>query len=634
MPEYIGVVSAVIMDKIKVMASSRGDVIKDMVYGLTPLQCLEFYYQLKKKNKKGSQIAVTYASAREMEFMFQHLPAHIKDRIFKSYRWRQIVEELSDESDRLSQELELGLEKWKELESRALIDINNILIDEVSQIDLGDFKISCVLGKRLLVRKSKSGHVVTIYDIYNFFKGNLREAYHTWTGIDVPALDRHNIMQLDLRNSADTTQLEATMIAEAQMIAELAQMLGDKLSEGGIKLAGYHGPTAITSAVLGKSKAKDEYHAYARRTQHPPALWGAMNGSFFGGRTEQIKLGVCENVRVYDLNSAYASASLLLPRLTKRPSFTDKFEVNPFSIWYVEFDAEGCYLPCLPVRTLGNRIIYPSRGSGWYWFPEVNYAMKKMKSVTIKHGFVFDYIPAKFTEAIADLYEFRRRLKAEGHPLESAVKTALAGIYGKFCEREGRGRFYNLFYAAFITSFTRAKIAESIEGREESVICILTDAIHTMSDLDVDVNDDMGGYSLKTYDRGYYCDLGVYGLEREGDLVKTATMGFAKKDFGDLMAQFMEKGYYAADLELFIGHNLHSMAPGKFKKYLQIQRETKDNSPLAHNSRAFIKPEGFDLSTGWIDSLPKAGMITDSRMYSPSAIKDIHMAKEVARAKR
>lgn len=632
---FIGVVSVVVREKVRFMSASDGRKIANLREGLSVQECLDFYYSLAGKKDKKRPTIVTYASSQESEFMFSSLSPSLKDKIFKSYDYRNIVESLGLENERLFEELSSpSVEPVKKAENEALIAINKLLLEEVNQTETAGYRLGFASGKKLSLRRPNQNHVVTVYDIYGFFNKSLREAYAEWCGLDIPMLDRHRWEMVKLSNSADTSMLELVMLKEAEAIANLATALSRKLSEGGIKVRSYHGATAVTSAVLSKSKAKDEYHNYAYRRQYPPMMWQAVNQSFFGGRIEQVKLGTMDDIKVYDINSAYASASLLLPRLLKLPKYTSTFEDNPFSIWRVEWEDRDCYLPVLPVRLPSGKIVYPSRGSGYYWYPEVNHALKAMKNVRVSHGYVFDYIPAKFTESIYDLYQFRQKLKREGHPLEKVIKLALASLYGKFCETNGKGTYYNLFYAGFITAFTRARMMEAVQGREGATICFLTDAIHTLADLDVDVSDQIGSFSVKRYDRGTYCDIGVYGLQRDGELVKTATMGYANADFDAMSGEFAEKKIYHGNLDMFIGHNLHSLAPMKFKKYLQVSTEERVNSPLEQGSRVFVGIDGIDLTEDFCDSEPRVGIAVDSKTYAPNAKRDISMAKEMARAIR
>lgn len=619
---FIGIAFAVVGHQVEGVVASSGATLFDS-NGLTPASVLDFLYNLKSKRDKS--VLVGYGFAYALEFLFANLPEAVRDKLFQSYDYRILHEETESEIERYEDALFHATgEEAQEL--RLFKEINELTLKDLADVRVDEWSVRYIAGKRLTIKRNKRS--ITIFDASGFFQQSLAKTLASWGLPDLYKIPVAEQNKLNVSRSYPRTQLEFATLQVAERIETLVTLLDNQLVANGIKLRSYHGATAITSAVLAKGKATDEYHSYRYRRQHNNQSWEAMVSSFYGGRIEQLQLGVANEVYVYDINSAYASASLFLPKITRKPRFVKRFSGNPFSLWFCRFNSSGLLSP-FPVRKPNKSIYYPESGAGWYWFSEVNHAINAGHQVDVEFGYEFPYRPASFPEEIKKLFLLRQQLKREGNALERTLKLSLAGLYGKFSQHQGKGRYYSLYYASFITAWIRTQLLEAVQGSEESVICLLTDAIHSTVPLNVKVSEDLGAFSEKRYDKGIYIDLGVYGLYRDNQLVKKATMGLRDVDFSSLATEFLESHRYTSSQELFIGHNLHALQPLRYNRYLGVQTETRIVEPLTQTGRVFDEPQG-EL----IRSSPRKGIVLPSGKYQPSRLRDITLAKEIIKMKR
>lgn len=569
--------------------------------GITFEAALKFFFSLRRL-KKDSDVFICYAFQTENEFLFSQLPAELRDKLFRSHKVREQLEDLEYELDELDYQL-LTIDDNDE--NYQLYDfekyVNQLSLKELVDVEYRGYKIRLINGKLLSV--NKSGQRFILFDVYGFFRKPLQKAVNEWCKEDIPLL---NIQNLELIGGAEVRQLAAYGGFEARHIAKLMTVLNDSLIANDIHLSRFHGATTISSYLLSKSKARKQYHSYKHRRQFGGRLHHAVTQAYYGGRIEQLKIGTFnDGVNVYDINSAYAHASSLLPVITGKPLFSDKWKNETFSLWYCDYDfsALNPYFGLLPNRDIGNLIKYKVRGKSFFWQPEVKYILDNYPNcINIQFGYYFPYKLADFTKAIIELYELRIRLQHEQHPLEKVIKLALAAIYGKFCQRDGYSYYYNLFYAGFITSFTRAKMLEAVKGYERSIICFLTDAIHTIDTLPILESDALGSWKRSEYERAQYLDSGIYRLyDAQGNVVKEKSKGFRSFDFEKALQDLQAERQYTGLAEFFIGHNLHTFLPMHFQRYLSLQVEPKTTNPFEQRTRYF-ETLGIDLTETWCDS--------------------------------
>lgn len=575
--------------------------------GIHVREALDFLFSLIKHRKKTGVVFVCYAFSRDNEFIFSTLPSDLKDKLFQSERIKNKIENLALDTESVEDvyySAELDSQEYEQADFERYV--NHLSLTELKEVEYEDYKISLVNGKILTI--NCDGKSLSIYDIFGFFKpkglGETANAYLD-TALCSAFLDRNNLPLLTDLSVFERLRLHSDI--EVGTIAGIATKLNIELQKIDINLSRFHGASAITSYWLTKYKARTQYHNYRFKRQHAPEYWKAKQQAFYPGRSEQLKLGTIKNVNVYDINSAYAFASTFLPVLLHKPFYSEEWQSTPFSCWLVDYDfsSVNSYFGLLPNRDFGM-VRYKIKGKSYFWQPEVSWLMKHYpECIEVKGGFVYDYTPAPFAEGIEVLYNLRLELQRQGNPLEKVIKLALANFYGKFCQHNGKGHYYNLDYAGFITSLTRMQLLEATKGYERDTICFQTDAIHTTAFLPVSLSDSLGEWKISKFSRVTYLDNGVYqGRDNVGRITKTKTRGFRNFDFKRALAEIKDKRTYTALAEFFIGHNLFTRDQFKGVEYLADYKQPKTMTPVTFDRSAMRLFEvlDVDLTETFIDS--------------------------------
>jgi hypothetical protein len=579
--------------------------------GIDAERAIEFLFSLVwERSPKETTVFVTYDFRRDNEFIFSTLPASLRDKVFESDQIAKRKDELENEnenfdailfgSDRDSQEYE---------QADFFKHVNRFMLRDLSEVTVNGYQIKLCNGKFLSIRRGS--RIITFYDISSFFTSKtLADSFQEWSNRNVVVLDS---AYLDNRfPSGDLDGLAFCSVMRCGCIAKLAKNLNSALVEVDINLTRFTGSGAIASKILSKGKAKTEFHNYRYRRQLSPELHKAVWQSYYSGRTEQFKKGTVKDVFIYDINSAYAYASSRLPRMLRKPRYARAWKPVPFSIWFVTYDftrannRDPFYFGLFPNREFSNFVKYKLKGSGYFWQPEVSFALHHFpECIEIKQGFILDYEQAEFTTEIERVYALRQKLAAEQNPLEKVIKKGLASLYGKFKQSNGKGHYYNLFYSGFITSLTRSQLLNATLGNEKDTVAFSTDAVHsTNPNLPVPVNDELGSFKKEHYDYITYLDNGVYRAYQNGQVVKEKTRGFKSFNFDQALAEIKDDKSYTALIEFFVGHNFYSKNLFKQAEYLNQLEILKrfEMMPDARNATRIFDMADFDPTAGFTDS--------------------------------
>lgn len=601
-------------------------------------RAIQFLFNLVHQRKRRSGITfVCYAFSRDNEFIFSTMPRDLKDKLFQASSIKKQITELETENETLDEILYSANEMTDDFQ-RADFDrhVNGLTLKELHEVAFNGFHIHLINGKVLTIRKGKKS--ISIYDIFGFFKPkSLRATVKIWLDEDIPLLDRRT------NNDPDEETMKARAMFESYYVAKLAMRLNDELEKEGIRLSRYHGASAISSHWLHKFNAKDSYCAYRHRRQLSPELHKAIWQAYYGGRVEQFKIGTLKDVNIYDINSAYAFACSFLPVLLKKPTFVSEWSDKPFSLWFCEYDFSRLnpYLGYLPHRDAYNFTRYKMKGRGYFWQPEIIFMLANFPDcVEIKYGFDLEYEQAPFAKEIEYLYACRQRLQDTNNPLEKVFKLALASLYGKFAQHNGTARYYNLMYAGFITSFTRAQLLTAVRGYENETISFQTDAIHTSANLSVSLSGSLGEYKQTKYERVVYLDNGIYtGFDANGQ-TKVKTRGATTFDFDKAILEFNQTRAYSALNEFFIGHNIFTQHLFSGADYLEHYKTAKESSPLTTSRFAARVFElagvgGDDITDAYFDSrIVTADARRESSLFRRSNFLESNFALDTIEAGR
>ncbi len=208
---------------------------------------------------------------------------------------------------------------------------------------------------------------------------------------------------------------------------------------------------------------------------------------FHGGRNEQYHFGIAKegDWQDIDLSSAYPTAMSRIGtpdwNSVRQVKDVDDFEVDDLGFAWVEFEFPTTVrFPTLPVRT-AHGIIFPRKGESYCAAPEIVLARNLGAKLTVIMAVIVDTDKTKpiFVDFIRSCIE-KRNDHAKGTFDNLFWKEVGNSTYGKTAQGLRDRRVYNLFkddmeklepsqltqpfFAAFITSYTRAVLGEILNG--------------------------------------------------------------------------------------------------------------------------------------------------------------------------
>ena len=416
--------------------------------------------------------------------------------------------------------------------------------------------------KHKFVKNSKGKYApdydanVTVWDVIGFFQGTFLNTIKKWLGNDAP-----DLLLIEegkaLRNKFDADNIDFIMkynSAELRLLVTLMESLQKHLTVLGLSLSRWDGAGAVASAMFKKHEvAKAFKHKDGGkwiRDELPKDVQTCAQYAYFGGRIELGKYGVHEGtIYHYDIASAYPSAQWDLPALNKgtwrKVNHVKMDTLNKFSVIHVKWNLPDLLFCPFPFRaqSLQGKILYPTTGEGWLWYPEVKACadwLKTDKGKTYnKNGLTlieaYEFIPSDDCYMpyawMRDYYYKRQELVNDTretgtpHGEEKIIKLGLNSCYGKTAQHVGYKTgsyqlppYHNLAYAGYITSVTRAKLWYATTLNESAIICLATDGVFSTAPLDLDVSPvkELGKWDYETHDSMIILMSGFYWLKNEG----------------------------------------------------------------------------------------------------------------------
>jgi len=223
-----------------------------------------------------------------------------------------------------------------------------------------------------------------------------------------------------------------------------------------------------------------------------------------GGRAEQYWFGPSDEGvwSDYDLTSAYPTAMsyIGLPDwdAMHNSNEVDHYKLDQLGFAIVDFEfPESVRFPTLPVRA-ADAIVFPRKGRSYCAAPEIQLALRLKAKVKIITGIVIPHDVTKpvFRDFVAQCAE--KRMQAGDGSFDGAFWKEISNtLYGKTAQGLKERRVYdmkdqaskqmprspitNAAFAAYITSFTRAVLGESMNSvpSNRSVFSCSTDGFIT-----------------------------------------------------------------------------------------------------------------------------------------------------------
>lgn len=401
-------------------------------------------------------------------------------------------------------------------------------------------------------RNKKDKVSVTIYDYSSFFGGSkFIDSAEQILRDTLSEKDKETIAHgKDARGNNTWKDLDEVLYywaAEIQLIRRTFEAFRDVMCKAGFPLKEWYGPGALANFINARHSIRPKLRGVQTTGGIlPDAVHEASKRAFSGGRFELFQAGrTIGPVHAVDINSAYPYA------LTMIPSFADGEWVrveNPthierFGVYRIAYHApnaspfESRPMPLFWRDNLGL-ISFPNRVQGWYMSPEARMVMG-MPGVKVSEGWVWQSQDSEFPwKFLGEMYRTRQRL-GKSNLLSIPFKLGPNSLYGKYAQTVGWDRkkmlppkSHALPVAAWITSFTRAKLWSVIRQMPERVIAVETDSVFFTGEMpDIQIGDELGQWSHKEYEELVYIQSGMYHSKQEGEWTGTKSRGLSKTEY-------------------------------------------------------------------------------------------------------
>lgn len=373
-----------------------------------------------------------------------------------------------------------------------------------------------------------------LWDVWGFFQASFVGALEAY---GFPAATVEAIAAMKARrpdfSAADRAEVAAYCVRECELLEELMLQLAASLDTAGLRPAAWNGAGAVAGALLKREGVKGAIEAL------PEALELPVRVAYAGGRVELCQLGRA-GAPIYgaDVASAYPWGAIGLPALSGA-QWRRVGEPRGFGLARVRFAFAGPR-PWYPLyyRTERGTILFPARGEGWYWEPELRAA----RAFAAAWGGTVDVLEAWELEDdgrrpfgfIEPLFAQRKAWKRDKNGAEKAAKLGINSLYGKMAQQLGGTKdrpppYFSLAWAGYVTSATRARLVEAALGDPEAVVAFSTDGIASTRPLALpNYGTELGAWEVDEALDGVWAQPGVYWLLGEGGW-KPKYRGFDKE---------------------------------------------------------------------------------------------------------
>lgn len=444
-------------------------------------------------------------------------------------------------------------------------DVNMILRDlswrhlamlhDIGVVKWRGYRIKHIPHKMLSI--SKGGISATIYDVFGFFHTSYLVALRKF-GIGTEQQVSHIEVGKNNRSRFTYSEIKAVTdywSVEISLLPSLMNSLRKSCYDAGFFITQWHGPGALASFAIKQHKLS----GYRPNKNIPALARNASRFAYAGGRFQAWRCGLyLHDIYTADINSAYAYAASMLPRLdigkwehTKDPQVRSPRDIRHFALYRISFDASemeskarSASIP-FPLfhRSKEGNLTWPAQTEGWYWAPEAA-LVAGSKYAVFHESWVFSDNGERPFAFVRDAFERRLHLQAMGHPAEKAYKWFLAAIYGQLAQRVGWNRdtrkapsSHCLEWAGYITSYCRAFVYRAAidVAKRGGLISIDTDGVtstvpFTEDRLPNGVGRQLGEWKLENYSGILHWQNGIYWLRNsDGSWEKPKTRGIPRK---------------------------------------------------------------------------------------------------------
>jgi hypothetical protein len=396
---------------------------------------------------------------------------------------------------------------------------------------------------------------VTLWDVWGFFQCGFTKAMSTWIPDD-PDWQFINRMKGE-RNIFERSEIDTIRkytAAELRALVTIMERVREAMVKLDLKLKRWDGAGAIAKAMFARENVKEHMGAC------PAEVFEAARVAYSGGHIEATVIGHHAGpVWHYDVNSAYPHQFRRLPSLSAGHWQSGEGGPPPegFTLVQVQFH----FLPGLPFYPLfwragGGAILYPERGSGWYWWDEYDAAREFAERFG---AFTFRVVAWHHFETrrntspfgwIETAYQVRRdvimRARETGIRDDShlMIRLGLNSCYGATAQQVGARwqdgavvppAYFQLEWAGAVTAGCRAQLMRAAMQKPRAVISFATDAIFATEPLDLpcDPVKRLGEWEAHEHEGMTIVMPGVYWLHEAGGRLDHFSRGFDKQSMKD-----------------------------------------------------------------------------------------------------
>ena len=391
------------------------------------------------------------------------------------------------------------------------------------QFRLDDYRLTYIPDK--VLRISNGHHSVSFYDIAQFYKTSLEDAYSSIG--EVPEwYSEMKKRRSHFSNSYyhhNRKNVRKYCIHDCVLTKHLAHYWTEQFHNAfGFYLSKWISSGYAAEKVLINNQIEiPKFDTVPYEVQK--MAWSVVD---HGGRFEITRRGYIGQAYMYDINSAYPYALTQIPDITKgkwtrRKSIHEDAKLGFFQILADIPDSKS--VSPFPFKDK-IRIFFPT---GKF---ETRVTLHELKACDSKFYKILDsyqFIPNRETigdikpykKFIDELYRKRLELKKKNNPMEKPIKLILNSIYGKTGQKTNgmMGNLYNPVIFISITGIIRAALYQFIMEKkiERDVVAFATDSVMTRRKIDVD-SEALGEFSFeKQASDCYLLQNGYYRMNGE-----------------------------------------------------------------------------------------------------------------------
>lgn len=410
----------------------------------------------------------------------------------------------------------------------------------------GQYEIDYMPTKYFMVRRSGTKKWVTINDVGPFFQCSFLKAIKLWKIGTPEQWERIEAGKFSRSTfTAMTDEIRHYNGEEVELLQELMEAFRETCKDVGYVPSQWQGPGYLAVSMFQRNRIP-KTKVYLDNL--PIDFLIASRNAFYGGRFETASVGpVPGPVYQYDINSAYPWALTQLPCLEHgRWSHMDDPD-SPFVLRKVRFKerapgkAQVAFMG-LPIRHKDGSIVFPERGTGWYWSCELD-AAKHQQYKTLDAWSYRKHCQCVPFSWIPNVYQERLALGKAARGI--VLKLGLNSMYGKMVQSVGNPPYAQPVWGSLITSLVRAKLYSGIHSGQCSqyrcgarVHMLATDALFSTEPLDLPCSKELGEWDFEEHPSMFIVQPGVYWLGEGDKLPKTR--GIPQRDVIAHKEHFLE----------------------------------------------------------------------------------------------